>query len=104
MTVFDTTALTELNERIAYETWLLEAVYHINLNELFPNWRDASDLPDQRGTKVFRFWPCQSRHSRLATRLFEGGRTSRVYHNFQIDRHADRMGFDEERSNHNFSL
>lgn len=37
---FDSNALTKLAERTEYETWLLEAVYALVENELFPSWPD----------------------------------------------------------------
>lgn len=42
---FGTTALIQLAERTEYETWLLEAVYVLVEQELFPTWPDAVVYP-----------------------------------------------------------
>ena len=42
---FDANALTKLAERTEYETWLLEAVYALVENELFPSWPDGVVYP-----------------------------------------------------------
>lgn len=42
---FDPNALTKLAERVEYETWLLEAVYALVEQELFPSWPDGVVYP-----------------------------------------------------------
>ncbi|MBK8233928.1 MAG: hypothetical protein IPK74_00085 [Deltaproteobacteria bacterium] len=42
---FDTSSLIALKGRVEYEAWLLEAVYHISSNDLFPQWPDAAIYP-----------------------------------------------------------
>ena len=44
-TAFGTTSLAKLAERTEYETWLLEAVYVLAEQELFPSWPDAVVYP-----------------------------------------------------------
>ena len=39
---FDANAITKLIERTEYESWLLEAVYALVENELFPSWPDGA--------------------------------------------------------------
>jgi hypothetical protein len=43
--VFDANALIKLAERTEYETWLLEAVYALVEQELFPSWPDGVVYP-----------------------------------------------------------
>lgn len=42
---FDADALSKLAERTEYETWLLEAVYALVEQELFPSWPDSVVYP-----------------------------------------------------------
>ena len=50
---FDANALTKLAERTEYETWLLEAVYALVENELFPPWPDGVVYPLDRPKAQF---------------------------------------------------
>lgn len=43
--IFDANSLIKLAERTEYETWLLEAVYAIIQQELFPSWPDGVIYP-----------------------------------------------------------
>jgi hypothetical protein len=51
--IFDLRALPGLSERTEYETWLLEAVYAIAEQELFPTWPDAVVYPVDRSKAQF---------------------------------------------------
>jgi hypothetical protein len=51
--IFDSSALLSLSERTEYETWLLEAVYAIAEQELFPAWPDAVVYPVDRSKAQF---------------------------------------------------
>jgi hypothetical protein len=52
--IFDASAFLRLAERTEYETWLLEAVYAIVEEELFPTWPDAVVYPvDKSKTQFF---------------------------------------------------
>jgi len=44
-TAFGATSIAKLSERTEYETWLLEAVYVLVEQELFPSWPDAVVYP-----------------------------------------------------------
>jgi len=46
-------ALSGLSERVEYEMWLLEAVYAISEQELFPSWPDAVIYPAGSSTAHF---------------------------------------------------
>lgn len=50
---FDAHAIPRLAERTEYETWLLEAVYAISEQELFPSWPDAVVYPINRSQAQF---------------------------------------------------
>ncbi|MEF8767703.1 hypothetical protein [Candidatus Accumulibacter contiguus] len=50
---FDATALIKLAERVEYEAWLLEAVYVLVEQELFPSWPDAVVYPVDRSKAQF---------------------------------------------------
>lgn len=50
---FDANALTKLAERTEYEIWLLEAVYALVENELFPLWPDGVIYPADRSKAQF---------------------------------------------------
>jgi len=50
---FDAGALSKLAERTEYETWLLEAVYAIVEQELFPSWPDAVVYPVDKSKVQF---------------------------------------------------
>ena len=53
---FDACALSKLAERTVYETWLLEAVYAIVEQELFPSWPDAVVYPvDKSKVQYFAY-------------------------------------------------
>jgi hypothetical protein len=53
---FDASALIKLAERTEYETWLLEAVYALVEQELFPSWPDAVVYPvDQSKAQFFAY-------------------------------------------------
>lgn len=64
--IFDSIAFVSLAERTEYEIWLLEAVYKIAEQELFPTWPDAVVYPvdkskaqffvHARGNLVFGDW------------------------------------------------
>ena len=45
---FNVNALTKLGERTEYEIWLLEAVYALAEQELFPSWPDGIIYPVQK--------------------------------------------------------
>lgn len=51
--LFDGSALSKLAERTEYETWLLEAVYALTEQELFPTWPDAVVYPVDRSKPLF---------------------------------------------------
>jgi hypothetical protein len=51
--VFDASAFLRLGERTEYETWLLEAVYAIVEQELFPTWPDAVVYPVDKSKAQF---------------------------------------------------
>jgi hypothetical protein len=50
---FDANALTKLGERTEYETWLLEAVYALVEQELFPSWPDGVIYPVDKSKAQF---------------------------------------------------
>nr|MDP2191503.1 hypothetical protein [Rhodoferax sp.] len=50
---FNANALTKLAERTEYETWLLEAVYALVENELFPSWPDGVVYPVDKSKVQF---------------------------------------------------
>jgi hypothetical protein len=50
---FDASALIKLAERTEYETWLLEAVYALVEQELFPSWPDAVFYPVDKSKAQF---------------------------------------------------
>ena len=50
---FDASALVKLAERTEYETWLLEAVYVLVEEELFPSWPDAVVYPVDKSKAQF---------------------------------------------------
>jgi len=50
---FDASALLKLAERTEYETWLLEAVYALVEQELFPSWPDAVIYPVDKSKAQF---------------------------------------------------
>lgn len=50
---FDEGALSRLAERTEYETWLLEAVYALVEQELFPSWPDAVVYPVDKSQAQF---------------------------------------------------
>jgi len=50
---FDAGALSRLAERTEYETWLLEAVYALVEQELFPSWPDAVVYPVDKSKAQF---------------------------------------------------
>jgi hypothetical protein len=53
---YDQSALLSLAKRTEYETWLLEAVYAIAEQELFPDWPDGMVYPlDQKESRCFVF-------------------------------------------------
>jgi hypothetical protein len=51
--IFDASAFLRLAERTEYETWLLEAVYAIVEQELFPIWPDAVVYPVDKSKPHF---------------------------------------------------
>ncbi len=54
--IFNANSLIKLSERTEYEAWLLEAVYKLVENELFPSWPDAVIYPVNRAkAKSFVF-------------------------------------------------
>lgn len=50
---FDANALIKLSERTEYETWLLEAVYVLIEQELFPSWPDGVVYPVDKSKAQF---------------------------------------------------
>lgn len=50
---FDANALMKLAERTEYEIWLLEAVYALVENELFPSWPDGVVYPVNKSKAQF---------------------------------------------------
>lgn len=50
---YDASALIKLSERTEYETWLLEAVYALVEQELFPSWPDAVVYPVDKSKAQF---------------------------------------------------
>ena len=50
---FDSTAFLRLAERTEYESWLLEAIYVIVEEELFPSWPDAVVYPIDKSKAQF---------------------------------------------------
>ena len=50
---FNVNALTKLGERTEYETWLLEAVYALAEQELFPTWPDGVIYSVQKSKPQF---------------------------------------------------
>ena len=50
---FNAASLTRLSERTEYEAWLLEAVYALVENELFPSWPDGVIYPVDRSKAQF---------------------------------------------------
>jgi hypothetical protein len=53
MPIFDSSAVRRLTERTEYEAWLLEAVYAISEQELFPIWPDAVVYPVDKSKAQF---------------------------------------------------
>ena len=51
--IFDKDSLSRLAERTEYETWLLEEVYSLVEQELFPSWPDAVVYPVNRSQAQF---------------------------------------------------
>ena len=51
--IFNANALTKLSERTEYETWLLEAIYAIAEQELFPSWPDGVIYPVHKSKPQF---------------------------------------------------
>ncbi len=50
---FDANSLIKLGERTEYETWLLEAVYALAEQELFPSWPDGVIYPVDKSKAQF---------------------------------------------------
>ena len=50
---FDSNSLIKLGKRTEYETWLLEAVYAIVEQELFPSWPDGVIYPVDKSKAQF---------------------------------------------------
>ena len=51
--IFDSNSFLRLVERTEYETWLLEAIYAIAEQELFPTWPDAVVYPADKSKAQF---------------------------------------------------
>jgi hypothetical protein len=54
--IFDRSTFLSLSERTEYESWLLEAVYAIAEQELFPTWPDAVIYPVGKAKAQFIGW------------------------------------------------